>query len=143
MTEFFKKIEFPKYMNIPWEDAEVGKGFVFTKSEIGTDGKKAIENDAAEYGIKITSREINGVVYFLVKSIAGDVNQGCVKIYNAIKSEPEGITWSKMQRKFPYSEFSPKELKSILMRLEAQKSIEVKPYTSPKGGRPTNLYTAI
>ncbi len=56
---------------------------------------------------------------------------------------PDGVTWTAMQKTAPYSRHKPKDLKEILVALRDADLIGEEPYTTAKGGRPTQLWRAL
>lgn len=138
----FEEMKNPKWFSIDWTCAKSGTGFRMSASEVNGDGLDWIVSQARDRGISLNvSKSSDGKEYiFFVKESQLDIYNDIW--YGLVAAGSEGVLFSDMKKKPPYSKFSVKKLKAALEDLEGRGSIESKIYVSPKGGRPTRRYIA-
>jgi hypothetical protein len=134
----FQDMEKPDFMKINWTEAKEGKGLRFSRKDLGIGGKKFIERTAKQHGVFLEILEEDDDIAFFVIAIDEKYNdQSIDEILSAIS---DGITWTEMQKKEPFSKLRPKDLRNILLYMKAKNLITDELYIGPSGGRPTILW---
>lgn len=143
MTRKFKEMQLPDYLSIDWTSAKKGTAIELNKEELGKNGLEYVMKQAKQNKVELhkVTTDVSIILYVLTEYKKEELPHEI--ILSDLLQRTDGVTWSVMQRTFPYSQHKPKDLKEIMTYLKDQGKAYDEPYFDGKKGRPTVMWRPV